>query len=186
MSTTTPPQMADRRSALGAGSTEVLGRYERYDDAQRHVDTLSDRGFPVEHTAIVGSDLRLVEDVTGRKRYGRAALEGAGSGAMTGLLIGLFFSIFALWETVVSWFGMLVTWTLLGAVIGAALGMLTHAMHRGRRDFSSTARMVPGRFEVTVAADRADEARRVTEDTDHTITGHTVTDDTTASPGAVS
>lgn len=163
-----PTPMADRRSALGTGSTEVLGSYEQYTDAQRHVDTLSDRGFPVEHTAIIGSDLRLVEDVTGRKRYGRAALEGAGGGAMTGFLIGLFLSIFTLFETLVSWIAVLGSWTLLGAVIGALLGMLAHAMQRGRRDFSSTARLVPGRFDVVADAGHAEEARRVADTTDTT------------------
>ena len=44
----------------------LVGSYERYDDAQRAVDTLSDRRFPVERVTIVGSDLRLVERVTGR------------------------------------------------------------------------------------------------------------------------
>lgn len=138
---------------------EVLDSFTRYGDAQELVDRLSDRGFPVEHTAIVGDDVRLVEDVTGRKRYGRAALEGAGAGAMTGFLIGLFLSIFTLWEVVVSWFAVLATWTVLGAVIGALLGMATFALRRGRRDFSSVARMVPGRFDVVVTADRLEEAR---------------------------
>lgn len=158
------PVMAERgvtdHDVVTDDTTEVIGSYDRYADAQRLVDTLSDRGFPVEHTAIVGNDLRMVEDVTGRKRYGRAALEGAGSGAITGLLIGLFLSIFTLWETVVSWFGVLATWTVLGAVVGAVLGMVTHAMQRGRRDFSSDARMVPTSYDVVVAADHAAEARR--------------------------
>lgn len=144
-------------------SMEVVGRYRQYAEAQQVVDTLSDRGFPVEHTAIIGEDLRLIEDVTGRKRYGRAAMEGAGTGATTGLIIGLFLSIFTLWETVVSWIGVLATWTVLGAVVGAVLGMMTHAMHRGRRDFSSDAQMVPGRYDVVVTADRAAEARRTAE-----------------------
>lgn len=40
--------------------------YSEYDSAQVAVDRLSDTGFPVEHLDIVGSDLRLVERVTGR------------------------------------------------------------------------------------------------------------------------
>ena len=163
MSTTTPVTNHRDVTGVSTNAAEVIGTYDRYADAQQLVDTLSDRGFPVEHTAIVGSELRMVEDVTGRKRYGRAALEGAGSGAMTGLIIGLFLSIFTLWETVVSWFGVLATWTVLGAVVGAALGMLNHAMHRGRRDFSSDARMVPGRFDVTVTREHAQEARRAAD-----------------------
>lgn len=163
MSTSVSDRTVTPERTTESARTEVLQTTSEYATAQELVDRLSDGGFPVEHTAIVGTDLRMVEDVTGRKRYGRAALEGAGSGALIGLLIGLFLSIFTLWETVVSWFAVLVTWTVLGAVVGAVLGMLTHAMHRGRRDFSSNARMVPGRYDVVVAADRADEARRIGE-----------------------
>lgn len=162
MSTQTPPVDATTTMrSIEPARTEVLHTTTEYAAAQELVDRLSDRGFPVEHTAIVGTDLRLVEDVTGRKRYGRAALEGASSGALVGLLIGLFLSIFTLWETVVSWVGVLATWTVLGAVVGAVLGIMTHALQRGRRDFSSDARMVPGRYDVVVAADHAAEARRM-------------------------
>ncbi|WP_167389230.1 general stress protein [Streptomyces amritsarensis] len=41
--------------------------------------------------AIIGHDLRLVEQVTGRIDYGRAALHGAASGALPGVLIGWLF-----------------------------------------------------------------------------------------------
>jgi hypothetical protein len=49
-------------------------------------DHLSDRGFPVEQTAIVGRDPKLVEQVTGRLDNGRAALRGTAGGAVTGAL----------------------------------------------------------------------------------------------------
>ena len=63
--------------------------------AQRAVDYLSDNQFPVERTAIVGTDLRLVENVLGRLTTGRAALAGAASGAWFGLLFGLLIGIFS-------------------------------------------------------------------------------------------
>lgn len=44
----------------------VVGSYPTYEGAQRAVDFLSDSHFPVERTAIVGSDLRMVETVLGR------------------------------------------------------------------------------------------------------------------------
>lgn len=68
---------------------QVLRTVPSYDEAQRLVDRLSDAGFPVEHVRLVGTDLRLVEQVTGRMTYGKAALYGAASGAWLGLLIGL-------------------------------------------------------------------------------------------------
>ena len=67
----------------------VLASYPRYTDAQTAVDRLSDARFPVERTSIVGRDLRLVETVTGRLNWGRAALSGLATGAWFGLLVGL-------------------------------------------------------------------------------------------------
>lgn len=66
----------------------VVGSYPTYTGAQRAVDFLSDSRFPVERTAIIGSDLRMVETVLGRLTRGRAALAGAapapGSGCWSG------------------------------------------------------------------------------------------------------
>ena len=62
-----------------------MASYDDYALAQRAVDQLSDDGFPVEHLDIVGSDLRLVERVTGRLTKGRAAAAGAASGAWFGV-----------------------------------------------------------------------------------------------------
>src|ERR1700742_3002063 len=69
----------------------------RFDDseaAQRAVDRLSDDGFPVEKLDIVGSDLQLVERVTGRLTKWRAAAAGALSGMWAGLLIGILLGLF--------------------------------------------------------------------------------------------
>ena len=61
---------------LAAGRQSVAS-YATYPEAQQAVDFLSDSGFPVEHTDVVGSDLRLVEHVTGRLTNARAAMAGA-------------------------------------------------------------------------------------------------------------
>ena len=44
----------------------TVARFDDYESAQRAVDRLSDDGFPVEKLDVVGSDLRLIERVTGR------------------------------------------------------------------------------------------------------------------------
>lgn len=142
-----------------ANDAKVIASVDRYEQAQQIVDALSDEGFPVEQVAIVGRDIRLIERVTGRRRYGRAAMEGAGSGAVTGALIGLLLALFSLWDPTVSWLGMVLAWTLLGAVAGAVLGMIGHALQRGRRDFSSVSSMQADIFEVHVASDVAERAR---------------------------
>ena len=73
---------------------EVLASYQTYEQAQRAVDYLSDEKFPVQNVAIVGTDLRMVERVTGRLSYPRVALAGAASGAYLGLFVGLLLSLF--------------------------------------------------------------------------------------------
>jgi hypothetical protein len=73
----------------------TVAQFDDYDSAQRAVDRLSDDGFPVEKLDVVGSDLRLVERVTGRLTRMRAAGAGAASGLWLGLLFGLLIGLFA-------------------------------------------------------------------------------------------
>src|SRR5579859_2136223 len=72
----------------------TVARFDDYESAQRAVDRLSDDGFPVEKLDIVGSDLRLIERVTGRLTTMRAAGAGALSGLWAGLLIGTLLGLF--------------------------------------------------------------------------------------------
>jgi hypothetical protein len=138
-----------------AGPTVAVTTYPDYAAAQKAVDYLSDQKFPVEKTAIVGTDLRLVENVLGRLTVARAALAGAASGAWFGLFIGLLFGIFS--DS--SWLGVLLVCILIGAVWGAIFGAIAHAMTGGRRDFASRSSLQASQYAVTVTADAADEAR---------------------------
>jgi hypothetical protein len=135
---------------------QPVATYDNYDAAQRAVDHLSDKGFPVEFTEIIGSDLRLVERVTGRLTQGRAAMAGAGSGAWFGLFIGLLVGLFT---TGPEWVGLLVGGLLIGAIWGAIFGFFAHSATRGQRDFSSVRGLVANRYELMVAGEQADRAR---------------------------
>jgi hypothetical protein len=128
-----------------------------YGDAQATVDRLSDDGFPVEHLDIVGSDLRLVERVTGRLTNSSAAAAGAASGAWFGLFVGLLLGLFSS----DGWFGLILTGLVIGAVWGALFGYLGHAAMRGQRDFASTQALVASRYDVVARDGQADAARAV-------------------------
>jgi hypothetical protein len=142
----------------GAGRpTVAVATYSDYASAQRAVDYLSDNRFPVEQTAIVGTDLRLVENVLGRLTTARAALAGAASGAWFGLLIGLLFGIFS----VSAWWRVLVVAVIIGAIWGAVFGAIAHAMTGGRRDFTSRSSLQAGQYAVTVDAEYAEQARQL-------------------------
>lgn len=137
----------------------VVGSYPTYEGAQRAVDFLADSKFPVEHTAIIGSDLRMVETVLGRLTRGRAALAGAGSGAWFGLLVGLLLSVFAAGDHRV--LVLMLSGLLYGAVFGALFGFVGHALTGGRRDFASRSQIVAGRYDVVAEAGVAEDARNL-------------------------
>jgi hypothetical protein len=151
----------------GAGSTirntdtrprKTIASFDRYAEAQRAVDRLSDAGLPVDRVAIVGTGLKYVEQVTGRLTVGRAALRGAAQGATLGGLFGLVFGlVFTIDPSPVLL--LLVLYGLVaGAIVGAVLGATFHALTGGRRDFSSLAGIQASRFEVQADDDVADRA----------------------------
>ncbi|MEV0897395.1 general stress protein [Actinoplanes sp. NPDC049802] len=150
-----PAQTTGTSAAAATGATVVVGTYPEYALAQQAVDHLSDNRFPVERTKIVGTDLRLVENVLGRLTTGRAAGAGAASGAWFGLLIGLFFGFFS--DS--SWPAVLLTTVIIGAVWGAIFGAIAHAATGGRRDFTSRSSLQAATYEVHADAEVADEAR---------------------------
>ncbi|WP_433307645.1 general stress protein [Actinoplanes sp. CA-030573] len=151
------PSQTGPGAAAAAVPTVVVGTYPDYAMAQQAVDHLSDNKFPVERTAIIGTDLRLVENVLGRLTTGRAALAGAASGAWFGLFVGLLFGLFS--DS--SWFGVILVCLLIGAAWGAIFGAIAHAATGGRRDFASRSSLQAGQYAVTSDAEVADQARQL-------------------------
>jgi MFS family permease len=136
----------------------LVGTYSNYADAQRAVDRLSDAQFPVEHVQIVGRDLTIVENVTGRLTTGRAAMAGAASGAWFGLFIGLLVGLFTSGP---EWLGLVLGGLLIGAFWGAVFGFLAHWATRGMRDFSSLRGLAAGSYDVLVDEDHAARAKEL-------------------------
>jgi hypothetical protein len=139
----------------------VVASYSSYRDAERAVDLLSDRRFPVQRVAIVGRDLQTVEQVTGRIGYGRAALNGAAQGALLGLLFGWLFGLFNWVDPLVASLTLAIYGLLWGAVVGALLGLLLHALSGGRRDFASIGGVRATRYDVMIDDEVADQAARL-------------------------
>src|SRR5437870_10569142 len=115
-----PPPRLD--PAYTAWNTVIS--YDDYAAAQRAVDRLSDDGFPVEHLDIIGSDLRLVERVTGRLTTTHAAAAGALSGLWAGLLFGILLGLFTSGH---SFLAVAATGAALGAGWGAIFASVRHA-----------------------------------------------------------
>jgi hypothetical protein len=139
----------------------VVASYTRYQDAQRAVDFLADRGFPVEHVSIVGRDLQFVEQVTGRLGYPEATIRGTAIGGVLGAALGWLFGIFDWVHPLVSGALLAVYGLVIGAAWGAVTGALGHWLAHGRHDYTSVAGMRAGRYDVLVDDDVADSAIRV-------------------------
>jgi hypothetical protein len=150
---------ADSPTGPAAGSPTgpavSVAAYPDYAQAQRAVDYLSDNKFPVEKTSIVGTDLRLVENVLGRLTTARAAAAGTASGAWFGLLVGLLLGIFSN----SNWFSVIFVCLIIGAIWGAVFGAIAQAATGGRRDFTSRSSLQASQYGVLVEADAAEEAR---------------------------
>jgi len=130
-----------------------------YGVAERTVDALADRQFPVEHVAIVGHGLhsQVVARSTWERSAGTGAMQGAFVGAWFGLILGLFDAI----DARIGW-GALVFWGVVyGAVVGALVGLAFHAFRDRGRDFVSQRRFEADRYEVVIDDGYENEAARL-------------------------
>jgi len=142
--------------SMPLGGVQV-GSYDSYQQAQAAVDHLSDEKFPVENVTIIGSDLRMIERVTGRLNWGRAIAAGAAGGAWWGLFVGLLLGIFA--PTGTSWISSVLTGLLIGLLFGALFGAMGYAATRGKRDFTSVSQVTASRYDVMCDPSQAENAR---------------------------
>ena len=149
--------MRNLRSGLTLDFPQSLGVYDKYEDAQKSVDFLSDHEFPVENCMIVGTDLKQVERVTGRLSTGRVALGGLLSGVWMGLFIGLIFSFFGEGSGLT----IILSTIAFGALFGVIWALVGYAATRGQRDFSSVSRIVATRYEVLVEHKHAAKGREL-------------------------
>ncbi|WP_187697137.1 general stress protein [Arthrobacter sp. TS-15] len=149
------PKAVEESRSVPQGDT--VGSYTSYLDAQKAVDYLADQQFPVQLVSIVGNDLKMVERVTGRLSYPRVALSGALSGMWFGLFVGVMLSFFTPAGGPFS----IITSVLMGAAFFMLFGIVTYATQRGKRDFTSTSQVVATNYDVIVAVEAAQEARRL-------------------------
>ncbi len=142
----------------GAGEIgETVATVTDYDAAQKLVSQLIAGEVPAREIAIVGMGVRTVERVTGRLGYANAAR----SGAVNGVLIGLFLSaIFVLGNPSVpiqAFVGVI----FVGVAIGMILSLIAYSVVRRRRDYASVMQLSADHYEVTVLPASVGKARQV-------------------------
>lgn len=146
----TNPSLFGRRAASAPRlpKGDVLGTYDTYPEAQSVVDRLSKADFDVKQLSIVGNDLKTVERVTGKLTWGRAALAGAASGAWLGLFFGLVLVIFS--PASPQLFGYLGAALFIGAGFGMIFGLVSYAISRRHRDFTSTHQVIASNYQIII------------------------------------
>ena len=147
---------------------EQVAAYGTYLEAQRAVDHLADKQFPVQLVTIVGGDLRMVERVTGRLSYPRVALAGLASGAWFGLFVGFLLLLFSSpdGQTVP-----LLASILIGAAFGMLFSVVTYSFTGGKRDFTSQSQIVAASYSVLCAVEQAHKARALLQEIGGTTSG---------------
>nr|WP_300340450.1 general stress protein [Actinomyces sp.] len=136
---------------------EEVASFASYPEAQHAVDMLSDEGFPVEHLAIVGTDLRQVENITGRMSWGRAIISGAASGLWLGLFFGALLALVG--PSQMGGAALIASAVVMGVLWGTLFQVVGYAMTRGRRDFTSTSAVIASRYSIIAAEHVTDAAR---------------------------
>jgi Heat induced stress protein YflT domain len=137
---------------------QSVGIYNTYADAQKAVDYLADEKFEVQNLAIVGTELKSVERVLGRRNWGTVITQGMQSGISTGLLVALVMLIFTQPR---SFFLLLIVSLAIGIALGVGFSAAGYAMSRGKRDFTSITQTVATKYEVLCEHKVAAQAREM-------------------------
>ena len=136
-----------------------VGSYDTYEEAQAAVDFLSDSKFAVENLMIVGTNLKSVERVVGRRTWSSVLVQGAISGFGTGIIVGLMFYLFMQSEN--TFLSLILAGLGLGVSFGMLSAALAYALSGGRRDFESMRQVVATGYEVLCEHKVAAEAREM-------------------------
>lgn len=136
---------------------EIVASTRDYENAQKTVSKLIAGEVPARDIAIVGQSVRTIERVTGKLGYAAAAR----SGAINGVLLGLFLSAILVLGNPEVPIQLFVGFVFIGVALGMLMSLVTYAIVRRRRDFASVTQFAADHYEVTVLATSLAKARQV-------------------------
>lgn len=136
---------------------EIVASTRDYESAQKTVSKLIAGEVPARDIAIVGQSVRTIERVTGKLGYAAAAR----SGAINGVLLGLFLSAILVLGNPEVPIQLFVGFVFIGVALGMLMSLITYAIVRRRRDFASVTQFAADHYEVTVLATSLSKARQV-------------------------
>lgn len=133
-----------------------VGVFDTYHAAEKAVDYLADKGFPVGNLAIVGTDLRTVERVIARKTWRTVLLQGAAQGLSTALIL---FLVLWLFVPGANLFALLLAALAFSILVSAGFAAVSYSLSKGARDFTSVQQTVATRYEVLCEHKVAEQAQ---------------------------
>ncbi|TRY18787.1 hypothetical protein FOJ82_06650 [Tessaracoccus rhinocerotis] len=136
-----------------------LAEYRTYAEAQEAVDYLSDKEFPVQNLVILGTNLRTVERVTGRRTWGSVLVNGAVGGLGMGIFVSLMLWFF--YRGFASFLFMLLIGLVMGAVFGLITSAIGYALSGGKRDFDSMRQTIATAYELQCEHKVVEQARQL-------------------------
>ncbi|QTV79826.1 general stress protein [Microbacterium sp. NIBRBAC000506063] len=143
---------------MGAADTgETVLSVTEYEAAQKAVSKLIAGEVPAKEIAIVGLGVRTIEKVTGRLGYATAAR----TGAINGILIGLFLSAILVLTMPEAPMQLFVGFLFIGIAIGMCFALISYTILRRRRDFASVMQLAADHYEVRVQSSSLGKARGV-------------------------
>lgn len=145
------------RPADSRDEGEIVASTRDYEGAQKTVSKLIAQEVPARDIAIIGQSVRTVERITGRLGYAAAAR----SGAINGVLIGLFLAAILVIGNPEVPIQLFVGFVFIGVALGMILSLVTYAIVRRRRDFASVTQFAADHYEVRVQAASLAKARQV-------------------------
>lgn len=147
--------ISEHGSAPELGETVLTAR--DYAVAQKTVSNLIAGEVPAKDISIVGTGVRTIEQVTGRLGVAAAAR----SGAVNGVLFGLFFGAILVLTTPEAPLQVFAAIVFIGVAIGMVMSLLMFTLMRRRRDFASVTKIVADSYEVKVLPASFAKARQV-------------------------
>lgn len=144
------------RPADSRDTGEVVASTRDYESAQKTVSKLIAGEVPARDIAIIGQDVRTVERVTGKLGYAAAAR----SGAINGVLIGLFLAAILVIGNPEVPIQLFVGFVFIGVAVGMLLSLVTYTIVRRRRDFASVTQFTADHYDVTVMPASLAKARQ--------------------------
>jgi hypothetical protein len=137
---------------------QSVGVYGTYDEAQKVVDFLADARFPVENLCIVGTDLKSMERVLGRRSWGTVIGAGVQSGLTTGVMITLVFWIL---QPGTDFLLLMAAALAIGVFVGILSSSIGYWLSQGKRDFRSVSQTIATKYEVLAEHKVAGQAREL-------------------------